>query len=66
MSGSRKACKTIGWPIPQQHCIENLRQTIMCKSNISTIPWIYTGRVHENFPSAKTTHVCRDFDKLTK
>ncbi|EGO61021.1 hypothetical protein NEUTE1DRAFT_35704, partial [Neurospora tetrasperma FGSC 2508] len=49
-----------------EHCIDNLRQTTMCKSNISTIPWIYIGRVHANFPSAKTTHICRDFDKLTK
>lgn len=23
-------------------------------------------RVHANFPSAKTTHICRDFDKLTE
>ncbi|KAK3501452.1 hypothetical protein B0T13DRAFT_199085 [Neurospora crassa] len=49
-----------------EHCIDNLRQTIRCKSNISTITWIYIERVHANFPSAKTTHTCRDFDKLTK
>ncbi|KAK3351077.1 hypothetical protein B0H65DRAFT_567985 [Neurospora tetraspora] len=49
-----------------EHCIDNLRQTIMCYSDISTIPWMYMERVHANFPSAKTTHICRDFDKLTE
>ncbi|KAL0465487.1 hypothetical protein QR685DRAFT_557807 [Neurospora intermedia] len=46
------------------HCIDNLHQTIMCKSNIATIPWIYTERVHANFPPPKTTRICRNFDKL--
>ncbi|KAJ4398918.1 hypothetical protein N0V85_006163 [Neurospora sp. IMI 360204] len=49
-----------------EHCIDNLRQAIMCCSDISTIPWIYMERVHANFPSAKTTHICQDFDKLTE
>lgn len=49
-----------------EHCIDNLRQTIMCYSDISTIPWKWNERVGAEFPDAHTTHVCRDFDRLTE
>jgi hypothetical protein len=48
------------------HCIDNLRQTIMCYSDITTIPWKVNDRVHREFPDAHTTHICRDFDKLSE
>ncbi|KAH8903529.1 hypothetical protein BR93DRAFT_981318 [Coniochaeta sp. PMI_546] len=47
-----------------EHCIDNLRQTIMCHSDVSTIPWI-NHDLGGQFPDAHSTHVCRDFDKLT-
>ena len=49
-----------------EHCVDNLRQTIMCYSDISTIPWKFHERVGAEFPDAHTTHVCRDFDRLTE
>ncbi|KAF3762728.1 hypothetical protein M406DRAFT_264782, partial [Cryphonectria parasitica EP155] len=48
------------------HCVDNLRQTITCYSDISTIPWKWMDRVQSEFPDAHTTHVCRDFEKLTE
>ncbi|KAK3313319.1 hypothetical protein B0H66DRAFT_483595 [Apodospora peruviana] len=62
--GMSPAKKKIYW-IHLEHCIDNLRQTIMCYSDISTIPWKFHERVQAEFPDAHTTHVCRDFDKLT-
>ncbi|KAK3387940.1 hypothetical protein B0H63DRAFT_448727 [Podospora didyma] len=47
-----------------EHCIDNLRQTIMCYSDVSTIPWKIHEKAHREFPDAHTTHVCRDFDTL--
>lgn len=49
-----------------EHCIDNLRQTIMCYSDITTIPWKVNERLQAEFPDAHTTHMCRDFDALTE
>lgn len=38
----------------------------MCYSDISTIPWKYHERVGGEFPDAHTTHVCRNFNKLSE
>jgi len=48
------------------HCIDNIRQTVMCYSDVSTIPWKWHERVQGEFPDAHTTHICRDFDALTE
>jgi hypothetical protein len=48
-----------------EHRIDNLRQTIMCHSDVSTIPWV-NHELGGQFPDAHSTHVCRDFDKLTE
>ncbi|KAK4214179.1 hypothetical protein QBC37DRAFT_284433, partial [Rhypophila decipiens] len=63
--GMSPAAKKEYW-IHLEHCIDNLRQTIMCYADVSTIPWKFHERVQGNFPDAHTTHVCRDFDKLSE
>lgn len=46
------------------HCIESLRELIMCGGNMTPIPleWSETGeRLNPNYAS---THTCRDFSRL--
>ena len=46
------------------HCIDSLRQAIMCHSDTSTLHFEWTQHRHENLVVAKTTHTCRNFDKI--
>lgn len=38
----------------------------MCYSDITTIPWKVNEKLQMEFPDAHTTHMCRDFDKITE
>ena len=49
-----------------EHCIDNLRQVLVCYSDISIIPWKINDRLQKEFPDAHTVHMCRDFDALTE
>jgi hypothetical protein len=45
-----------------EHCIEGLRQSIMCSSDISPIVWKWTG--NETLPSGNIVHTCRDWKRV--
>lgn len=47
-----------------EHCYEQLRQSIQCSSDISTIYWEWSPEKNKNFGNLKTTHTCRDFEKI--
>jgi hypothetical protein len=47
-----------------EHCIDNIRQVIMCYGDTSTIPWVWSERHDRPAPDAHTTHVCRNFESL--
>jgi hypothetical protein len=48
------------------HCVDSLRQAIMCSSDISTLFFDGSTRLHKNLVVAKTTHTCRNFEKIKK
>ena len=48
------------------HCIDSLRQAIMCQSDVSTLHFDWSARNHENLVVAKTTHTCRKFDSIRR
>ncbi|OCT49182.1 hypothetical protein CLCR_04949 [Cladophialophora carrionii] len=50
--------------VPLEHCVDSIRQTIQCYSDINTIPWVISPRHHRPAPDAHTTHMCRRFDKI--
>lgn len=47
------------------HCLEYLRKSVMCHSDISVVYYDYTDRVdHQPSPHELQPHVCRNFEKV--
>jgi len=47
------------------HCVDMLRQTLMCHADVSPIPFhINTPQNTAIIPRLETTHTCRDFDAI--
>ncbi|KAI1171177.1 hypothetical protein F4777DRAFT_594077 [Nemania sp. FL0916] len=46
------------------HCIDSLRQSLMCSSDISTLHFDWLPEKHKNFVVSSATHTCRNFEKL--
>ncbi len=45
-----------------EHCIELLRQVVVCTSDISIVPWGWDEEKKEPYPMIYNEHTCRDFD----
>ena len=60
-SGSEEAASNV---FHMEHCYEQLRQSIQCSSDISTIYWEWSEKKHRMFGNVKTTHTCRNFEKI--
>lgn len=52
------------WPDHVSHCLENLRQSVMCASDISLIVWQWVEEANVAAISMDTIHSCRDFDRI--
>ncbi|KAL1958761.1 hypothetical protein VTO42DRAFT_3880 [Malbranchea cinnamomea] len=48
------------------HCIDSIRQSLMCSSDISTIPWTWDEEDQEAKAVGATIHTCRDFDRISE
>lgn len=47
------------------HCIDALRQTIMCHSDVSPVSWhLNMPKRNVIIPQLSTTHTCRNFTKI--
>ncbi|KAF2664984.1 hypothetical protein BT63DRAFT_464245 [Microthyrium microscopicum] len=46
------------------HCIDNLRRSIMCHGDVSTISWSYNKYRRVPLPDLRLTKTCRNYDKL--
>lgn len=60
-SGSEEALDNI---FHMEHCYEQLRQSLQCSSDISTIYWEWSETKQRMFGSVKTTHTCKNFEKI--
>ncbi|OAA76771.1 hypothetical protein LEL_06455 [Akanthomyces lecanii RCEF 1005] len=47
-----------------EHCYEQLRQSLQCHSDVSTIFWEWSERRKRYLGNAHTTHTCRNFEKI--
>ncbi|KAI9157976.1 Cyclochlorotine biosynthesis protein R [Paramyrothecium foliicola] len=47
-----------------EHCYDQLRQALQCASDVSTIYWEWSVEKKKMFGNLRTTHTCRDFDKI--
>lgn len=46
------------------HCIDILRQTLMCHADITPTPFYYRARDDNVYSALAATHRCRRFDKI--
>jgi hypothetical protein len=46
------------------HCVDSIRQSLMCNIDVSTVFWEYNEDAKRSVPSAQTTHTCRDWDRI--
>ena len=46
------------------HCIDNLRQRIMCTSDVGIVPFFWVGDDGGTDPDFSRVHTCRDFRTL--
>ncbi|KAE8157757.1 hypothetical protein BDV40DRAFT_292412 [Aspergillus tamarii] len=44
------------------HCIDSLRQSLMCASDITPLTWLWDEEKQKFLPMANIMHTCRDFD----
>ncbi|KAL4893713.1 hypothetical protein BDV59DRAFT_201490 [Aspergillus ambiguus] len=47
-----------------EHCIDYLRQSIMCNSDMTVLRLVYSPSADRWNPDFEGTHTCRNFDKL--
>lgn len=51
-------------PIHIDHCIDSIRQTLMCSSDITPIPYVWFPQHQQNLPVTSVARTCRDFEAL--
>jgi len=47
-----------------EHCVDYLRQVLMCKADITRIPVEWSTKYSRPKPRFDTWHTCRDFGKI--
>lgn len=47
-----------------EHCYDQLRQSIQCSSDVSTIYWEWSLKKGKMLGNLRTTHTCRNFAKI--
>ena len=47
-----------------EHCVESIRQSLQCSSDVSTIYWEWSEKGQKMMGNLKTTQTCRDFGKI--
>jgi hypothetical protein len=52
--------------IHDHHCVDLVRQALMCNADISPIQWEMNERFGVALPSAKTAHTCRKWDNIMR
>jgi hypothetical protein len=46
------------------HCIDSIRQSLMCSSDISAISWSWSEDENRAKKDVTTIHTCRDFEAI--
>lgn len=49
---------------PTGHCIDQIRQYIMCSGDITPLPTRYYKALDSNYVDSDVPHTCRDFDSI--
>lgn len=60
-SGSEVAAENV---FHMEHCYEQLRQSLQCSSDVSTIFWEWSEKRQKMVGNVGTTHTCKNFEKI--
>ncbi|KAK1757773.1 hypothetical protein QBC47DRAFT_376957 [Echria macrotheca] len=63
-SGRRRRSGEEGGFVHQDHCIEQIRQYIMCTGDMTPIPTKYYPGLGRNYVDSDVPHTCRNFEML--
>ncbi|KDR69141.1 hypothetical protein GALMADRAFT_215420 [Galerina marginata CBS 339.88] len=47
-----------------RHCVDSVRQSLMCSADISVIVWQWSDELQETFPRGNIAHTCRNYEKI--
>jgi Mycotoxin biosynthesis protein UstYa len=47
-----------------EHCIDAIRQTLMCTADVTPLPWNWVEEDQEAKAVADVAHSCRDFERI--
>ncbi|KAH8651632.1 hypothetical protein BGZ60DRAFT_388256, partial [Tricladium varicosporioides] len=47
-----------------EHCIDAIRQSLMCSADVTPIPWVWWEKDHEAKAIAEIAHTCRNFEDI--
>lgn len=47
-----------------RHCVDSIRQSLMCSSDISVIVWQWNSTAKQHFPKGNIAHTCRNFGMI--
>ncbi|KAF9869389.1 hypothetical protein CkaCkLH20_13106 [Colletotrichum karsti] len=50
--------------VHRDHCLNSLREHIMCKGDLTPLPTKWTPGIQHNYIEANRPHICRNFQKL--
>ncbi|CAK7198510.1 hypothetical protein SEUCBS139899_001171 [Sporothrix eucalyptigena] len=46
------------------HCMDSIRQSLMCNADTSVLVWSWDAATRANIPHVDVAHVCKNFDKI--
>ncbi|KAI0079448.1 hypothetical protein K474DRAFT_1639618 [Panus rudis PR-1116 ss-1] len=52
------------WEEHVSHCVDSIRQSLMCASDISLIVWQWSEEKHQAVVKMNTVHSCRNYDRI--
>ncbi|KAH8657881.1 hypothetical protein BX600DRAFT_514423 [Xylariales sp. PMI_506] len=48
------------------HCVDSIRQSLMCNADLSVIHWGWNAEMGQHYPEPSTTHICRNWNRIHK
>lgn len=49
-----------------EHCVDDLRQGLMCSANITPVPWRWIEDNNASKAVSDLVHTCRDWNKIAE
>jgi len=64
VAGTLAGVKLEDWPEHLSHCLDGIRQSLMCSADISLVVWQWIESQETASPRMDVIHSCRNYDKI--